>query len=91
MNERLEQLRATVRELEHELSEVDSLDPATRQVLSQAAHEIQQALGASAPETLSSPGITQRLRDAAAEFETTHPTLSGVLERVIDALGQIGI
>lgn len=89
--QRLEQLRATVRELEQELSEVDSLDPATRQVLSQAAREIQAALGANASAPLSTPGITQRLRDAAAEFESSHPTLSGVLERVVDALGQLGI
>ena len=91
MNERLEQLRATVRELEQELAEVDSLDPATREVLSQAARDIQSALGASAPERLKSPGITARLRDAASDFETSHPTLAGVLERVIDALGQLGI
>lgn len=95
MNERLEHLRATVRELERELTEVESLDADTRQALAQAAADIHAALGQSAPaatdESLNAPGVTQKLRDVAAEFESSHPTLAGVLERVIDALGQFGI
>ena len=32
-----------------------------------------------------------RLQDAAGEFETSHPTLFGIVTRMVDALGQIGI
>lgn len=94
MNQRLEKLRATVQDLERELNEIDSLDGATREVLAQAARDIQVALGdqEQASERLAAePSMTERLRDAARDFETSHPELSGVLERVIDALGQLGI
>jgi hypothetical protein len=39
----------------------------------------------------SSRAIAERLREYSLQFASEHPTLTGVLERTIDALGQLGI
>ena len=35
--------------------------------------------------------IIERLREAVRAFETTHPTLTGAIGRVADALAGVGI
>ncbi|MFM9116052.1 MAG: DUF4404 family protein [Planctomycetota bacterium] len=39
----------------------------------------------------SSRAIAERLQEYSLQFASEHPTLTGVLERTIDALGQLGI
>ena len=91
MPERKEKLRETLNELEAELQSLESLDPETRAMLAEAATEIQAALHKEDGDDLEHHSLTERLRDAVQEFEADHPTLAGVLNRVIDALGQMGI
>jgi dsDNA-specific endonuclease/ATPase MutS2 len=96
--DRSEKLKQTLAELHAELSGAKKVDPDTRQLLKEALAEIQEAL--SAAETTSAAeraatggddGIGQRLQTAAAKFEATHPTLSGLLKRLTDLLGAAGI
>lgn len=92
MAERTERLRHTLQELEAELSSLDSLDDETRQVLETALEDISVALrktGSTDPDHHDS--VVHRLQEAAEGFETSHPTLFGVVQRMIDALGQMGI
>jgi hypothetical protein len=35
--------------------------------------------------------VIDRLKHAAHQFENSHPTLTGILSRLIDGLGQMGI
>ena len=35
--------------------------------------------------------VTERLEDAATEFELSHPTISGTITRLVDLLGRMGI
>jgi len=92
MPEKHERLRATLQELESELASLKTLDDETRSVLETALAEIGDVLhkpdssGQDHHETMAS-----RLRDAAKDFETSHPTLFGIVSRTIDALGQMGI
>ena len=93
MSEHSEKLKATIAELELELQSVDELDADTRAMLRAAVEEIEAALqveetsaDASEPHTLA-----ERLNDAAIEFDTSHPTVAGLLRRIVDALAQIGI
>ena len=90
MPHRIEKLRSTVNELESELASIETVDTATRAVLEEAIQELQQALGDS-PETLEHHTVAERLREAAADFESSHPTLFGLISRTVDALGQMGI
>ena len=91
MTESLDKLKTTVAELEAELQAMEDLDDETRLVLEQAALEILAAVdrhepGSDAPQTL-----MDRLRIATQQFEESHPTLTGILSRLIDGLGQMGI
>ena len=90
MPEQIEKLKSTLRELEAELASIDTLDEETRAALEEAVEEISQRLRkrdyAPQPDSLAA-----RLQDAAGEFETSHPTLFGIVRRTIDALGQMGI
>ena len=97
MPHRIENLRATLQELEAELDSVDQLDDESRELLKTAAAEIQEALHKSEPaEAVTSAGDasqtwTDKLYDVASDFEESHPTLSRVVGNVASALAQLGI
>lgn len=91
MPERFERLRHVLDELERELAAPEPLDAESRGVLAEAAREIQVALHQRDSGTLAAESLTERLRDAEQRFEASHPTLSGIVLRMIDALGQMGI
>ncbi|MCL4201321.1 MAG: DUF4404 family protein [Pirellulaceae bacterium] len=106
MPDSIEKLKAIVRELETELHGLPTLDEQAAEVLQEAIREIQSALlsrqqaaarhgetdlAAEDAETESSGSLTDRLNQAAREFEGSHPTLTGILSRLIDGLGQMGI
>ena len=90
MPDRIEKLKTTLRELEAELASIDSLDEETRAALEAAMEEIGQRLR-KRDYHAQADSLTARLQDAAGEFETSHPTLFGIVTRTIDALGQMGI
>ena len=89
MPERIEKLRSTLKELEEELGNLSSFDEATRQMLEEAVSEIQTALNKD--EYFEPESVIERLRAAEEKFQVSHPTLSGVVARMLDALGQLGI
>mgnify|MGYP002626824198 CR=1 FL=1 len=96
MTHRIDQLRQTLRELETELEQVDSLDDESRQLLENAAADIHEALHKEEPLAESaapqaSRTWTDRLYDVAGDFEQSHPTLSRVVGNVANALAQLGI
>ncbi|MBW3599484.1 MAG: DUF4404 family protein [Planctomycetes bacterium] len=91
MPERLSKLRTAVDELERELHSLDEIDPETRRLLEEARGEIREALARQQPETLDTHTLSGRLEGMARRFEATHPTLAGVLERLVNGLAQLGI
>ena len=91
MTEQIDKLKATVAELEDELRSIDAIDAETRSVLEQAVLDILAALHKAAPGQRPPPSLVNRLHAAAQEFEDTHPTVTGILSRLIDGLGQMGI
>ena len=95
-----EQLQATLKELEAELETLDTLDEPTRQMLEQAMGEIQLALrkqvqqapvGQPSKQSQHSQDLAGGLREAVEAFGSSHPTLTGILNRIADALAQLGI
>jgi len=94
MPERLDKLRETLAELEAELDSLESLDEPTRAVLFAAKQDIEQTLAEHQdpadwdwdPQT-----VVDNLSEATQEFEVSHPTLTGIVQRVINALTQLGI
>ncbi len=105
MSEHIEKLRTVVRELEDELHSLEDVDQQAREVLQEALREIQIVLQRQQtdspatrepePEASAAPAdsesVLDQLRESAYEFEGSHPTFSGVLMRLIDGLGQMGI
>ena len=91
MPERLDKLRHALDELEEELAKLDSVDDETRQALEETRREIQTVLKASQPDTPASGGLVDQIKIAEQRFESDHPTISGILLRMVDLLGQMGI
>ncbi len=88
MTERPGRLKSLLDELAAEVRTLEAADDATRRQLETAATEIIQALHR--VET-GEPGDRESLQDRLVEFEASHPNLAGVVHRLIDMLGQMGI
>ena len=91
-----EKLKSTLAELHAELANAGKVDPQTRALLQEALADIQRSLATTESEpaelrTTRDEGIAERLQTATARFETTHPTLAGLIERLTDLLGAAGI
>ena len=91
MSEQFEKLRATITDLELELSQLDSFDADTRRLLEDAMAEIQAAIHKQDATHLQPHFLSGRLASAAERFETTHPTLFGIVSRIVEGLAQMGI
>lgn len=92
MQDKRERLRAALADLHAQLAEVDTLDPESRDLLQTIASDIQAALAT--PRSNPKPGeqsLSQRLTEATRQFEESHPTIGGVVERLVDVLAQMGI
>jgi hypothetical protein len=84
-----DQLKATLQNLHEQLAAIDSLDKSSRDDLTAALQEIQQALqNKTSPVT---KPLMWRLGQAASKFEASHPALSGTISSLIDTLGRSGI
>lgn len=90
MTERQRNLEHAVRELETELDSLENLDEPSRAALEQVLSHIQQTLtGTESPASHSA--LRAPLQKAIADFEVSHPTISGIVARILDSLGQMGI
>ncbi len=91
MSELHDKLRLTVAELHAELAALPRVDPEVRAVLEGALHDIQQAMNADSRTTEGNASLIARLKQASDSFQESHPTLTGSVGSVIDALGRMGI
>jgi hypothetical protein len=89
-----EKLLQSLRELRSQLEQTELPDPAVRSRLEQTIAEIEGAVAPNYPVVAvrrANPSLAQRLSEATLEFEASHPTLSGTVGSVIDALSRMGI
>jgi len=91
MTDNLEKLHATLNELKQELQSLDTIDSETRQSLENVMQEIDSSLHQSNATEMEPHTMVERLREATQGFENSHPTLFGIVSKIIDGLGQIGI
>jgi hypothetical protein len=92
MAERIEKLKATIHELERELASLDSVDQETRDRLASALAEISDALRRKDSAAIERhESLVEKLQEAAEEFESSHPNIAGILGRMVNVLGQMGI
>jgi hypothetical protein len=95
MSETSDKLRAKLDELHDLLDSLDEVDPEAEALLSSAIADLRGKLAAQSTserlESAESPSIVDRFRAAAEHFEESHPTLTGTIGSVIDALGRMGV
>ena len=94
MTDDREQLLQSLQDLRAQLLRADLPDEAVRVRLEQTIMEIEGSLGPSravVPVRPVHPSLLNRLSEATLEFEASHPTLSGAIGSVIDALSRMGI
>jgi len=84
-----EKLQATLDALQTQLSQAKSLDPAITARLRATLADVDAALAGREPSAGHSP--SERLSQVARDFEASHPTLSGAVGSIIDALARMGI
>lgn len=100
MAEQHEQLQADLAELRRQLETTPNIDSASRSLIERTIADVEKVLADQRTGSLAGTGSTGqagrgslagRLAEAAKRFEATHPTLSGTVGGIIDALAQMGI
>ena len=94
MSEPSNKLRAALDQLHSQLHGAGAIDPEIRKRLQGAMDEIRAVLEAPGERPSAKADhepLIHRLTEAAGQFEVSHPTLSGTVERLIEALRQMGI
>lgn len=100
-----QQLKASLAELHSELSQVENVDPTTREMLvtimqdiikvlqsDQEAANLQPASESPADEAEASPPHgSDSLRNMVIEFEAEHPKLARTIGQIADGLASLGI
>ena len=86
-----EHLKSTLQELEAELHNLDSLDDATRELLAEMMEEIAATLRDKGAAHLEHQSLIKQFEKVGQQFEHSHPTITGIVNRVVDFLGQLGI
>lgn len=86
-------LREILEDLHGELENADSVEPETRDLLRSVMDEIHDVLDRREERSSEEEGesISDRLGQALAEFETSHPRVSFAVERLMKGLADIGI
>ncbi|MGB5623285.1 MAG: DUF4404 family protein [Gammaproteobacteria bacterium] len=86
------ELEKLLGELARELEQDDALDPEEIEALAGLQTRIGRVLAAEeTPPGGDEQGITEPLAEYIDRFESTHPTLTMTLGRIMDALNKLGI
>jgi chromosome segregation ATPase len=87
----VEQLKTTIRDLHADLEKTGEADPELRKLLRQLDNDLHRLLAARAEVEKEQSGFQERLESIAADFDTRHPQLAGVLREIGVALARVGI
>ena len=86
-----EELRTQLEKLHEELHQADPLDLQQRERLQTLADEIQALLKRDEIQRHHYTSLSERLNDAVAEFEASHPQITLLMRQTIDSLAYLGI
>ncbi|TWT72989.1 DUF4404 family protein [Allorhodopirellula solitaria] len=82
------ELDETLKHLRAQLASLDSLDPEQCEQLQVTVNEIEESLD---QHDVSSQSLADRLSEATAEFQESHPSLTNNVGRIAHMLAQMGI
>ena len=86
-----EELRSQLEKLHNELHQSPALDLQQRELLQTLADEIQALLKRDEIQRHHYTSLSERLNDAVAEFEASHPQVTLLMRQTIDSLAYLGI
>jgi predicted nucleic acid-binding Zn-ribbon protein len=86
-----QELNSKLKDLHTELMQVESLDDSERVTLESLVRDIQDILEKDHDETRSYSGLGDRLKDAVAQLEASHPRATISMREVIDQISYMGI
>ena len=86
-----DELKTAIRDLHADLEKTGEADPELRKLLKQLDDDLHRLLAARAEVAQEQSGFQERLEALAADFDTRHPRLAGVLRELGDALARVGI
>ncbi len=86
-----DKLRETLHQLQRQLEEVRKLDPAVAGQLDATLAEAKAALAGAPIHSAKRQSLVERLSNAVLQYEASHPSLSGNLGSIVDALARMGI
>jgi uncharacterized protein involved in exopolysaccharide biosynthesis len=80
-----------LKQLHAELQKVETVDTSDREMLRKLETDIQRILGQEENELDRYGNLRERLREAVAQFEASHPRTTMLMRQVIDQLSYMGI
>jgi len=86
-----EKLRAHLEQLHAELKQIRAVNEADRELLGKLARDVQEILDQGDTNTPAASGLGERLREAIARMESSHPKITLLMREVIDQLAFLGI
>lgn len=84
-------LREQLERLDAELRRAKSLDDREREALERLAGEIREVLAREGEHPQKYEGLRDRLKDAVAQLEASHPAATMLMRQLIDQLSFMGI
>lgn len=80
-----------LKQLHRQLRDLDSLSEADQRLVDHLRNDIDLLLSHSKNAATGSHSVRERLEQGVGRFEVSHPELTAVMARVIDALSSMGI
>jgi hypothetical protein len=86
-----ETLREQLEQLHGELSQTETVDESQRELLETLGSDIQELLGREQNQPHHYRGLGERLNEAVAQLEASHPQVTLLMRRAIDSLAYLGV
>ena len=86
-----EDIKTTIRTLHKTLEQSGPVDPETRELLSELDQDVHRLLAKEGTAEEEEGGLQERLEALAADFDSRHPQLAGILRELGVALARVGI
>jgi hypothetical protein len=86
-----QELHKQLEQLHAELAQAETLDSADAEMLRHLASDIREILEREENQAQHYGGLGDRLKEAAARLEASHPRATEVMRQVIDQLAYLGI
>ena len=86
-----ETLREQLEQLHGELNQTETVDARQRELLRTLENDIQELLGREQNQPHHYRGLGERLNEAVAQLEASHPQVTLLMRRAIDSLAYLGV